>query len=78
MECGAAELSRLPLPNRPAATLVTQAERLTRKLLKADLPGKYLLYGQLSEYDKLDELVCELYGLSEEERAEIWRYAGTK
>ncbi len=73
VECGPSELSRLPLPNRPAATLVTQAERLTRKLLKADLPRKYLLYGQLSEYDKLDETVCELYGFTEEERAEIWR-----
>ncbi len=78
VECGATELSRLPLPHRPAPALVTQAERLTRKLLKADLERKYLLYGQLSEYDKLDEIVCDLYGFNEEERSEIWRMKSDK
>jgi hypothetical protein len=73
VECTAAELGRLPLPKRPAASLVTQAERLARKLLKTELPRKYFLRGQNADYDALDELVCELYGLSEEERAEVWR-----
>jgi TaqI-like C-terminal specificity domain len=72
-ECTPAELGRLPMPARPPASLVAQAERLTRKLCKAELPRKYLLRGQIAEYDTLDDIICELYGLSEEERDEILR-----
>lgn len=66
-----AQVGRLPLP-RAGHRLVPQVEKLVRKLFKLELPRKYFMHGQLAEYDALDELLCEMYELSEEERREIW------
>lgn len=66
----AAQIARLPLP-RAGHRLIPQVEKQVRKLLKLDLSRKYFLRGQLAEYDALDELICELYELSEEERREV-------
>jgi len=67
-----AQVGRLPLP-RAGHRLLPQVEKLVRKLFKHELPRKYFLRGQLAEYDALDDLLCEMYELSEEERHEIWR-----
>lgn len=66
----AAHIGGLPLP-RAGHRLIPQVEKQVRKLLKLDLPRKYFLRGQLPEYDVLDELIGELYDLSEEERREV-------
>ncbi|MBI1759870.1 MAG: hypothetical protein HYR56_00400 [Acidobacteria bacterium] len=68
----AAQIGSLPLP-RANHRLISQVEKQVRKLLKLELPRKYFLRGQLPEYDALDELICELYELSEEERREVLR-----
>lgn len=68
----AAHIGSLPLP-RAGHRLIPQVEKQVRKLLKLELPRKYFLRGQLPEYDVLDELICELYELSEEERREVLR-----
>ncbi len=68
----AAQIGSLPLP-RAGQRLIPQIEKQVRKLLKLELPRKYFLRGQLAEYDALDELICELYELSEEERREVLR-----
>lgn len=68
----AAQIGRLPLP-RAGHRLIPQVEKQVRKLLKLDSPRKYFLRGQLAEYDALDELICELYELSEDERREVLR-----
>jgi hypothetical protein len=68
----AAHIGSLPLP-RAGHRLIPQIEKQVRKLLKLELPRKYFLRGQLAEYDVLDELVCELYELSEDERREVLR-----
>ena len=66
----AAHIGQLPLP-RARHRLVPQVEKQVRKLLKLDLPRKYCLRGQVAEYDALDDLICELYELSEEEQREV-------
>lgn len=63
----AAQIARLPLP-RAQHRLLPQIERQVRKLLKLEWPSKYCLPGQLPEYDALDELICDLFELSPEER----------
>ncbi len=68
----AAQIGSLPLP-RAGHRLIPQVEKQVRKLLKLELPRKYFLRGQLAEYDALDELICELYELSDEERREVLR-----
>lgn len=68
----AAQTGSLPLP-RAGHRLIPQVEKQVRKLIKLDSPRKYFLRGQLPEYDALDELICELYELSDEERREVLR-----
>jgi hypothetical protein len=68
----AAHLHCLPLP-RHDPVLLPQVEVLVRQLSQAKSARKYFLRGQSAAYDALDELICDLFELSAEERGEVFR-----